>query len=226
MNERVTETNWEKLSQLQEMMTEPLRPELARCVEYHSPELPKVLRHPLVVQPFIIPGAANRLFEENTRRLRRAKSCLEKVFVYQRPYRLERVVSWHRERRVAGDELRELLAAVWKDMESGDTLEDPLVPEILAIFKEMEFTGDMGQEPPQEQLTIYRGGAPAGIAWSRSLETARWFARRWASESEPPEPVFQAAAPPEAVYALLDGRGESEVVVDPGMLRELARIQN
>ena len=110
-------------------------------------------------------------------------------------------------------------------MESGDTLDDPLIPEVLQVFKALEFTSDQGQEKPNRPLTVYRGGAPDGLAWSRSLKTARWFTRRWERADGYREPLYRATAPPEAILALLDGRSESEVVVDPRMITAARQIE-
>jgi hypothetical protein len=55
------------------------------------------------------------------------------------------------------------------------------------------------------------------MAWTTDAERADWFARRWRISGKLAY-RFTATIEPGGVLALIDGRDEHEVVVDPAML--------
>ena len=78
-------------------------------------------------------------------------------------------------------------------------------------------------------LTIYRGvgrhstPADSALSWTTSLETAQWFARRYA-QFEPTGDggtVWRARVRADEVWDYLTDRDESEILVDPETLRDL-----
>ena len=209
--------------QLIDWLKEPLHPDLVP----HLQELVldggiiPLLHHPLVVQVFPIPGAVNRQYQAKLKRLQElcaARDYARKVFLYERAYRLGKVIEFAEAGQLDGAALAQVLGEAWKDMESGDTLSDPCIPEVMALFRRVGFVSDSGHSPPTKSLRVYRGGQPDGLAWSRNVTVAEWFAKRPLVEGAPPEPLYRADAPPEALLAMLDGRSEAEVVVDPRLL--------
>lgn len=91
----------------------------------------------------------------------------------------------------------------------------------LAMFKAAGFIGfdattGRAIPPPLTTLTIFRGASERGrhgMSWTQDLEIARDFAARYEGS------VFRAAIDPRAVLAVLVDIAESEVVVNPHMIR-------
>ncbi len=85
---------------------------------------------------------------------------------------------------------------------------------------------------PARPLTVYRGttaGRRRGMSWTTDLEQARLFADAFVLMGRIAE-VVSVIAPPEAVLAAMDevepeGRKEHEVVVDPGLLPPVRRLE-
>lgn len=67
-------------------------------------------------------------------------------------------------------------------------------------------------------ITLYRGAIPehrAGLAWTRSLKTATWFAHRFDGiRQDKGGKVWQITIPTDFVLARMSERGEDEVIVD------------
>ena len=71
-------------------------------------------------------------------------------------------------------------------------------------------------------LTVYRGQMPEdkfGIAWTTDPKIAQVFANGAGARVPQNGTVFMAHVHRDHVYAYLTGRGESEVILDPFMLR-------
>jgi hypothetical protein len=135
------------------------------------------------------------------------------------------LAEWWETGRIHADELGPLLLGVW----SGAEWPLALVGERrwVAMFK-----AAVGLPRPTDPLVIYRGAwrvRARGMSWTLDLERARWFARRETlMHPEWGAAVYEATVPPRAVLALIpdddNSRGESEVVVNPNMLRGRTRI--
>ena len=167
-------------------------------------ELGTWVKHPLVVMPLILPALINEKYVQLTRYV--AEQPYE-LGVYERPFRLDKLVEWWRRGELPNDELAEMLAWAWPDTESDDTLQSELIREhILPLFVDLGFVSDADELVlPEAPLTIYRGGEPGGIAWSESLETAKWFAARF----RPRQNVYVATANPDVILARFHGRGRT-----------------
>jgi hypothetical protein len=98
----------------------------------------------------------------------------------------------------------------------------------VEFFRIAGFVADDGRPMPTEPMKVYRGstwGRRRGMSWSEDREQAEWFANRWTARGRTAL-VLETLVEPAAVLALLsdkDGRAESEVVVDPAMLRPIRR---
>ena len=208
------------MRQIANMATADLHPDLQGYVTEVTvgDEAVPILQHPLVVMPFIIPGLANQQYEQKLKQLEEPyyEDLLRRIWLYERPYRLETAVHWAEMGNIFGSKLRKLLSRVWIDMEGDGTLDSPLILRVIDVFRKAGFTSDTGRRQPRDPLRVYRGGLPNGIAWSTDLAVAEWFATRFSNHE--PEPVHQAMAPWRSVLAMLDKRGESEVIVDPRLL--------
>lgn len=190
------------------------------------------LRHPLL--EFSLPADDGDLEEwvamandqyRSKRDLLATMSPPDGLVVYTNPFRLQVVIEWWRSGTVpVGPELQKALADAWVFFEQDDTLDNPVIVEIIECFRACGFTTDVSAiEAPQEPLKVYRGGLPHGIAWSTEFSVAKWFAERSIGPGRDAEPIFGATAPPEAVLARFWSREESEVVVEPRLLQDVCR---
>jgi hypothetical protein len=77
-------------------------------------------------------------------------------------------------------------------------------------------------------MMVYRGAVAqtrgSGLAWTADIVVARRFAQA-AEELDGDGVVFRATAPPESVIAILRDRAETEIIVEPHLLRELEEIE-
>lgn len=111
---------------------------------------------------------------------------------------------------------RLLILEVWSDLKAGGAR----VTEWLRLFKATGFVSD-GASAPTEPVTVYRGhglGRWWGLSWTTDLDCAHGFAD-WFDDHYGVAQIFKAELPPDAVLARYDDRNESEVIVNPYMLR-------
>ena len=211
------------MEQLAEDMAEELHPELAAYMQ-PSGLLPSFLNHPLVQMVHCVPGQANRQFESKKARLAKAQTCTERLWIYERPYRLPMVVHWWETGELVEPELAPVLAAAWKDMEGDDTVDSPFIRTVLDIFRQVAFFTDSEETGWTRQSCswqVYRGGPPNGIAWSLKMHVAEFFANRFSDDEGE---LHMATCPQGAALAFLTARGEFEVVVDPADLIDVRRL--
>jgi hypothetical protein len=83
-------------------------------------------------------------------------------------------------------------------------------------------------------VTVYRGAVPLyrrGISWTTDKERAAWFAYYHGHHFyEGPERkakarVYSVTIERDSVWALLNGRGESEVLLDPDLLTKIEPVR-
>ncbi len=78
-----------------------------------------------------------------------------------------------------------------------------------------------------DTVTIYRGVTSfnakrvKALSWTLNKDTAEWFANRFGEKGA----VYQAQIKKEHIFALFNGRNESEVIVDPKYLKGIAPAQ-
>lgn len=92
----------------------------------------------------------------------------------------------------------------------------------IKLMNEMERTRLDALENP---VTVYRGVTSynaknvRALSWTLDYDTAVWFAHRFGEDGM----VYQAKIKKEHFFALLTGRNESEVVLDPKYLEGIAQ---
>ena len=59
------------------------------------------------------------------------------------------------------------------------------------------------------------------LSWTLDYETADWFAHRFDEDGT----VYEARIDKAHIFALFNGRGESEIVLDPKHLKDIAQAQ-
>lgn len=96
----------------------------------------------------------------------------------------------------------------------------------VELFRTAGFSARPPRPAPAEHLQVFRGstwGRRRGMAWTTDPTCARRFAERWTASGAGVGQVFVAHIGPDAVLAMIDDRGEAEVVVDPLRLPPLGR---
>ena len=82
-------------------------------------------------------------------------------------------------------------------------------------------------EELDDTVTVYRGVTSynadniKALSWTLDYKTAEWFAHRFDEDGT----VYEAQIPKQHIYALFNGRGESEVIVDPKHLTDITESQ-
>ncbi len=93
--------------------------------------------------------------------------------------------------------------------------------EINTILDAFRFTGfltDGPERPTSQTVVIYRGASAEGLyadpAWSGSIDTARWFAKREASLTKVTSSVWKAEWWTDSVLGRFESRNEDEYTMD------------
>lgn len=108
-----------------------------------------------------------------------------------------------------------LLLEAWSDLKAGGANTN----EWVRLFKATGYLSD-GAPAPTEPVTLYRGARNLRwrrMSWTTDPDCAHGFAE-WLDFNDAGL-VFRALVPPRAVLGRYDGRGESEVIVNPFLLR-------
>lgn len=211
--------------------TDKLLPELQDYVDEDDGELGwTMLRSPFVYQvPFHSWKMANESYAAKGAAFEEAMESGEygyAIWLLERPFRMPRLIEWHRQEVVPHDEIAKLLADVWKDTEFPHQFNEGY---ILALFRGAGFVSDAERNRPdlmqrihrggKNEITVYRGvgrhGEASGMSWTLKRETAEFFARRFGKNKGS---VFTATIPTWGILAYLTGRDEEEIVVDPADL--------
>ena len=212
---------WEKLRLLEELTREELLPELADSL-ITLPQGLQMVHHPLVVEIAVMPGALNRKLRDRQERLTRETDPETILWLHERPYRLTKLKEMWEDGKIDRTTLPHLLGRFWRDSE-GSSDEEQDSSWIIGMFREAGFLCDIGWNPPQQPMPVWRGGLPCGMSWTLDRNVAEYFSSRFRQHARP---LYQAIAPPEAVLAVfMDARAESEVVADPSLLQEVRIIR-
>ena len=141
------------------------------------------------------------------------------LLLLEKPLRLDLLF----EVQFGDDDLRTLLAYVWPDIEQPSNWGNQ---NLLSLFRRAGFVSD-GQPQPTEPLTIYRGVCSSryrsGLSWTTDRERAYFFARRFAFDGR--GVVYTGIADPKHILGMFDDRQETEIVVDPSMVRRIRAIE-
>jgi len=234
---RLSEGN---LTAFDEMRAEPLVPELHAYLE--RDERWEMLRHPLVYDvPYSgLGGLMNRRLEaKRAAVIEAAKNgdIEHLVWLHERPWRLwaflreevgidmemyepeECPSLWEMDERA-----QQLALSIWSDSENITFYQRWW----MALFApESRFRagrvladeeGKRLWEHLPETFTVYKGGEPSGesfLSWTTDYDTAEFFARRGVSGNDKPRKVIERQITKAQVFAVIGGRGESEVLALP-----------
>ena len=194
--------------------------------------LGKMLQHPLVQEICgIIPALVNERLEAKRLRvdeLEQAGEWAQAIWFYERPWRLAYLALWWDTGRIDLAALRELLPSIWIDAEAPRHV----MRTALALFRATGFVTDIEDGGawalPKEPVTLYRGvgsqRAARGMSWTKAGGVAAFFARRYARAGRPGY-IYETTVKPTAILGIFEGRGESEVVVNPRKLKDVHLIE-
>ena len=193
----------------------------------------KWLKHPLV---FAIPfheelsAVYNEQFRARATRLAECKEAgnwSRYIWMHERPYRFWAFdqVKHH----LSDADYWEELSALWIDSENLHQVQN--LPELLEDRPGRERMMDDREralfDTLPESFVIFRGHQGInrmGFSWSLSYWQARWFAERYAAGRRPG--VVRAEVPKSHILAVQLGRGEFEIVVNPGILPSVQTVRS
>lgn len=161
-----------------------------------------------------------------------AKSGYEIYMMVTKPYALTflKFASHHLSR----EDLSQILASAWVRTEAPNQDVNVSKGELLYMFKSADphFLMDESEYEAFLQLddtvTVYRGVTRhnaknvKALSWTLNQETAEWFAHRFDEDGT----VYEAQIEKQHIYALFNGRNESEVILDPKYLTDISEVQD
>lgn len=127
----------------------------------------------------------------------------------------------------------EYLANAWVMCESPNNDPNFTQKQMLGLFKKADPQVLMDEDEYkqfqalEDTLVVYRGvtsynaNRVKALSWTLDREKAEWFAHRFDEDGA----VYEAKIDKAHVYAFFSSRNESEVIVDPAFLNELAEVQ-
>lgn len=128
----------------------------------------------------------------------------------------------------------EILSNAWIVCEAPHNDPDVSVRRLVSMFKSADPKSlmDEGEYEAFLQLddtvTVYRGVTRhnaknvKALSWTLNQETAEWFAHRFNEDGT----VYEAQIEKQHIYALFNGRNESEVILDPKYLTDISEVQD
>ena len=210
---------------------------------------PMVVQHPFTSSGIVVlPEKDGKNFKpvditqdaENLRAWRKAVSSAidhtenpyELYMMVNKPYGLTflKYTSPH----LSKKDFSEILASAWIMCEAPHNDPDVSLGKLVAMFQsadpkilmdEDEYRGFQGLD---DMLTVYRGVTAyntenvKALSWTLNRQTAEWFANRFGEDGT----VYEATIAKEHIYALFNGRNESEVIVDPKYLTDITEVQD
>lgn len=200
----------------------PLHPDLAECIS--STVFGKAILHPLVHEVFYIEThneVYNRLYEQKLARLKEYEEAGEwglYIFTYERPYRMERLISLLSAETIGEETFWKHASRVWEDSENvwqwrtqWETLVRLLTSRPEGFMSEAD-KADLDKLP--ETITLYRGATykgKYGLSWTTDYEKAVWFSKRFGNAGA----VYTTRVAKTGIFGLIGTRGEKEVILWP-----------
>ena len=128
------------------------------------------------------------------------------------------------------EDFSSILADAWMKSEYANRDANVSKERLVSMFKQADrakLMNDMERtqlDALADPVTVYRGVTNynakniRALSWTLDYDTAVWFAHRFGEDGM----VYQAQIKKEHIFALLTGRNESEVVLDPKYLKDIA----
>ena len=204
---------------------ELLHPNLRRCVIPHWEHGHAMLKHPWVNQPFsIMVGQANHQYAAKWR-IAKEEIANRNWFVLlhivvERPWRLETLIRRAKRGYFTAEELKDLTAGAWTDGEMiASNVGFGACIDLFEISGFVTDSEDDSWDKLPDPLTVYRGidaeyGDANGLAWTLSLERARWFSH-YGVQGDSGGEVYRTEICKADVLGYFTGRSEEEIVLNP-----------
>lgn len=169
--------------------------------------------------------------EQVKQQIKEAETAFQLFMMLTKPYRLGFLK--YAIPSLSEQDAARLLIWSWTSSESPNGDPNLSKAKVLKLFRSIEPAKLMDEEEFKRfqeldnVVTIYRGVTPhnAGrvkaLSWTLDPHTAEWFAHRFGEQGT----VYQAQIRKEHIHALLLGRNESEVIVDPKHLMGLTTME-
>lgn len=228
----------------QRMMNEALDPELAAYFESSGGKTGwPMIRHPLVYEvPYTgLAGIANRRLAAKREAVKQALAegnLNTAIWMHERPWRLwaflncavginpdesephECPTLWSMD-----VEHQQIALSVWMDSENIHSYQ-PWWEALFSPYSDERKPGQVLCDDPgleafkrlPREFTVYRGGDPSGdsfLSWTTDRKIAEFFARRGVSGNEKPRKIMSRTLNKSQVFAVMFGRGESEILALP-----------
>lgn len=128
----------------------------------------------------------------------------------------------------------EIFASAWIMCEAPHNDPDVSLEKLVAMFQSADPRVLMDKDEYREfqglsdTLTVYRGVTAynaenvKALSWTLNRQIAEWFANRFGEDGT----VYKATIAKEHIYALFNGRNESEVIVNPKYLTDITEAQD
>ena len=170
--------------------------------------------------------------KEKEIRIEKAKSASEIFFYVTKPYCLTFLK--YVQEYLSEEEFAETLAECWVREEQPNINPNFTKTELTSMFRRADkkfLMSEAGykkwQELP-EKVTAYRGVTEYNgknvrvLSWTTNYETAKWFAGRFEEQGK----IYQAEIDKKHIFAYIDQRGESELIIDPKYLENVEMVED
>ncbi len=159
--------------------------------------------------------------------INKAEKPMDIFVMLNTPYQLTFLK--YAEPHLSRQDFSELLGTAWITSEYANRDADVSRKQLVDMFKRTDPEAIMDESEREElaslddTITVYRGVTSINkkdlraLSWTLSYETADWFAHRFGENGK----VYEAQIDKEHIFALFNGRDESEVVLDPQYLRDI-----
>ncbi len=216
---------------------EELLPELKRHLVTDA-RFGQMLRHPLVLQVFYTPmlnAMMNRSFlykEDALRRAQERGDLHSFVFLHERPFRFDALLSESRagSHHYSEQDVAKVAMSVWADSEGpSQNLQGWSI--LLSVLGDSIRAHGMDESERTEldslpmNIEIWRGSMPKfkrGLSWTLDKDKAQWFAQRFQTMGKRRGRLYSAKVAKSQVLALLNGRGEREILLSPSARKRIS----
>ncbi len=209
-----------------------------------TPHSPLIVAHPFTDSGFVgfkedafpsnILENENALLRWREQMKTRINECdsAHQIFMHlTKPYRL--VFLKYTEPHLSQKDFSEILCDVWIQTEAPHNDPNFTTAGLVRLFAKADPTCLMDEDEYRQfrelddTVTVYRGITSynaknlKGLSWTLNPKTAEWFANRFGEDGT----VYEAQIKKSRIYALFNGRNESEIIVDPKYLTDITEYE-
>lgn len=210
-----------------------------------TPYSPVIVMHPFTNTGFVYFKGGSKpenILENDNALLRWQKAMknqidqsdsIDRIFLLlTKPYRL--VFLKYSEAYLTQKDFSQMLAEIWIQTEAPHNDLNFSTNKLIGLFKKADPVYLMETDEYEQfkefddTVTVYRGVTPhnadnlKGLSWTLNPETAKWFANRFGEDGK----VYEAQIDRSHIYAYFSSRNESEIIVDPKYLTDIAEYED